>query len=784
MALAAAEILRFGDGADSPALKIFAPADDLSAIVRLLEADAKSFGEEPLQLIEGATYEYSLSGGSLRLEEERGADVVRPSRNPDTAHCGTIATGLSTGKLFLAVRDASGEKIGRAAVEVRSKKLDYRDDYRRMLADITDHCVDLLMDLRAPTGQNMEPEPGKSPETILQRFAFLRSLLDSRHFRDALQRVSSHPHSRWEAEEIIRDVRRPFRADAKTMRQFASAGRRVGLPEEHPLQGRMVSIPERVLGSRHIQTHDTPENRFVKFVLERFTAFIGAMAMKLGAMRATREAKGIATPESERKLNDEIGAMEGRLLHALDADVFRGVSNLDRIPLGSTVLQRKEGYREVYQAWLRFDMAARLVWAGGEDVYSAGQRNVAALYEYWVFFKLLEIVGELFVLDKPAASTLMEATADGFGLKLKSGEHLAFNAAHVAHGRRLRVQFSYNRSFGGDVGMGKAGSWTAKMRPDYTLSIWPDSMTSAEAERLELLVHVHFDAKYRIETVEKLFGDEAVDIDSEKREQSEGRYKRGDLLKMHAYRDAIRRTQGAYVLYPGDKTKSWEEYREILPGLGAFPLRPGKGDEALRKFIADVVLHVCDRASGRERQAYHTLVARERPPEYKVFARYPELSPPNSERHPHPAETHVLFGWVKDDRHLAWIKKRGLYNFRMDGQRGSLRLDPEVSAARYLLLHTSGAAAIPGLFRIVGDGPRVFSADALKKEAYPTDPSGEFYLVFEVESADEFDGVEWVLAKMPSRNRHRMSGWPFTISFDEVLSASSLAGVKDGSADG
>src|SRR5829696_8253469 len=31
------------------------------------------------------------------------------------------------------------------------------------------------------------------------------------------------------------------------------------------------------------------------------------------------------------------------------------------------------------------------------------------------------------------------------------------------------------------------------------------------------------------------------------------RSKREDLLKMHAYRDAIRRSAGAYVLYPGDQ---------------------------------------------------------------------------------------------------------------------------------------------------------------------------------------------------------------------------------------
>lgn len=35
------------------------------------------------------------------------------------------------------------------------------------------------------------------------------------------------------------------------------------------------------------------------------------------------------------------------------------------------------------------------------------------------------------------------------------------------------------------------------MQPDYTLSIWPAEYDKAEAEKCEVLVHVHFDAKYR-----------------------------------------------------------------------------------------------------------------------------------------------------------------------------------------------------------------------------------------------------------------------------------------------
>ena len=129
----------------------------------------------------------------------------------------------------------------------------------------------------------------------------------------------------------------------------------------------------------------------------------------------------------------------------------------------------------------------------------------------------------------------------------------------------LQVQLSYNRSFVGGGPRTGAGSWTTTMRPDCTLSLWPAEFSAADAEAQELMVHVHYDAKYRVETLHAMLGcetatsaaaarsPEAVHAapDDETQAQSEGAYKHADLLKMHAYRDAIRRTHGAYVLYPG-----------------------------------------------------------------------------------------------------------------------------------------------------------------------------------------------------------------------------------------
>jgi hypothetical protein len=774
-----ADALEFLDerGSSVARLELYPPANPANALVRLEDAEAREAGEEPVQLMEGLRYEYAFvctGAENFRLEEEFGKGAVEPSSNLRLAHCGSIVTGLNTGRLALVARDAAGEIVGRAALEVRSRKVTYRADYRRMLEDITEQSVALLMELRAPTAMRVAPEPGRTPDMLHQRFAFLRGLLGSRQFRDALHRIATHPHRRWEPEETLHDMRRGFKPDARTLRQLARAPRRVPLPPGgHPLTKIIPSMPERISLHRNAQTEDTPENRFVRFALQTFSGFLNRMRLKLEEIGSAADVR----------LQTEITALENQLEMALAADVFRSVSDPDILPLGSPVLQRKEGYREVYQAWLKFDMAARLVWHGGDDVYGAGQRDIATLYEYWVFFKLLDIVSTVFELEKPAAGELIEETADGFGLKLKTGEHLAFEGAFLGGARPLKVRFSYNRSFSQNAGRGLSGSWTERMRPDYTLSLWPADFDEREAEEQELMVHVHFDAKYRIENVEQLFGSDDIDLNAEKQDQREGRYKRADLLKMHAYRDAIRRTQGAYVLYPGDSSRQWRGYHEILPGLGAFPIKPGNGEQAVEKFIREIVAHACDRATARERQSYHTYQVQEAPAAYPVLRAFPERATASLSRHAPPAETFVLVGWSKNEAHLKWVVREKLYNLRMGTRAGSLRLEPEITAAQYLLLHGEGANALPGLLRITSKGPRVLSKDALKRRGYPGEPSGDFYLVFDVELATEFDGFSWDYAKLPDRPEGRKSAWPFAVALNAVLATAKenlLAGAGGG----
>jgi predicted component of viral defense system (DUF524 family) len=572
---------------------------------------AQDDGEGQVQLLEGVRYEYELSKPEFRLTlaqhytDTQG--IVLQSQVSGRSHCGVLNPGLATGRLPMVLYDASGTERGRADLEVRSRKLNYKADYQEMLEEITEHCVDLLQELKAPSLFNAEPDPGYDAATLAQRFAFVRGLLLSTGFDNALHRITTHPHQIWQHESHARSTARGFKPSGKVLRQLVQGNRRVAVPATHPLHTSLATLPEYVTVTRATPTQDTPENRFVKFALRSFHGFLDTMRSR------------VVDKSKDARLVQEINALCTKLDEALSSEVLRHVSEPNFLPLGSPTLQRREGYREVLQAWLNFAMAAKLVWHGGEQVFGAGQRDVATLYEYWVFFKLLGVVASVFKLEKPVNETLLEPTADGFGLKLKAGKSLALNGRSTQLGRVLEVQFSYNRSFRATQKPREAGSWTENLRPDYTLSLWPVGFTAEEAELQELMVHVHFDAKYRIDQVAALLSEEtdaavmdaealATVLDAEKQEESRGTYKRADLLKMHAYRDAIRRTQGAYVIYPGQvgEDKRLESFHEVLPGLGAFALRPGLGTSVLETFLRDVVSHVADRASSREQLSFHT----------------------------------------------------------------------------------------------------------------------------------------------------------------------------------
>lgn len=744
--------------------RIYAESND--SLFQISKTDALEYSESEWQIKEGRSYEYLLDDGYC-LEP---SDII--SRSKTNPSLGRISPNIYVGTMTLDIISCkTKEKCSQINLEVRSEKSNYRTDYRQMLEDITEHCTDLLMQHSSPVTQTFTIDYNKDPQTLYQRFSFLRSIIDSEEFDNSVHKILSSPVTQWTETEVNRDIRGIRKANSKTMRQIEGAQNRMQLPSAHPLTKIIPSVPQKITVNHKRESVDTPENRFIKYALQSFLSFCEELEQN---------------KKASLRLKNEATLVISKLDQYLGHSVFKEVSRPTTLPLNSPVLQKKEGYREILRTWLMFDLAAKLTWKGGEDVYSGGKRDVAVLYEYWLFFKLLDLLKEVFQVEPKSIDELIKPTVDGLGLQLKQGKSIAIAGIYETPTRQLNIEFSYNKTFSGNKEYPDGGSWSRNMRPDYTLSIWPNGISQDKAELEELIVHIHFDAKYKIEKLTEIFIPETnsdeekqKQLDDEKIEQRKGTFNRADILKMHSYRDAIRRTAGAYVLYPGTESKHKSGFHEILPGLGAFAISPSKtntGISDLKKFLYDVVDHFLNRASQREKMAYRTFEIHkdDKPNEVREFL--PEAYGLN--RHFFPDETFVLVGFSTETKRFNWYENNGKYVFRMDEYKGSLELTNEVVNARYLLLRKSGNETASDLYEIVSKGPKVFSKVQLEKMKYPlSEHPKDYYLVIDIKKTVELGNRNWKFKELErykeiqlNEKNHRIAaGIPFTLSLTQLM---------------
>lgn len=716
-------------------------------------ADAETNGEAPFQIKEGNFYHYKFSSPKYYFKTD---EIVE--QDPFNLYQGRISPNIYVGTLTIPLfRKDSIEPVGKVNLEVQSLKTSYREDYRFMLENITEHCTDLLMQVNSPVSQNFEPDFTKGSETLYQRFTFIKSVIDTDEFNEAIHKVITSPNTAWSRISEEADIRSIGRFKNHHVRQFLTRSQRTKIREGHNFSKKgITSLPIRIQSDLKTETVDTAENRFIKHALQSFLKLCNNI--KTSVKPGTRV---------EKEVTSTIEKLEQHLHHTF----FSEISRAQILKLNSPILQRKEGYREVLRSWLMFDLAAKLIWQGGDDVYAGGKRDVAILYEYWLFFTLIELLKEIFEISNKELEGLIKPTQDGLGLQLSQGKRQAISGIYNSGSRKLNMKFNYNRTFSGIKDHPKMGSWTKAMRPDYTLSIWPFNIEEEEAENEELIVHIHFDAKYKIDNLIQII-DLNQNPQEEKKEQIKGTYKNGDLLKMHAYKDAIRRTAGAYILYPGTDILERKGFHELLPGLGAFPIRPSRinnGLTDLKDFLNRVIDHFLNRASQRENLAYRVFdIHKDYPKNLKD--KIPEAYGPN--RNFIPDNTFILIAYYKT-QNLDWILKNGLINLRTGSDRGSLRLSPSETGAKYVLLHSKGETVTSKLFKVVEKGPRIFSKQELIKKGYPTTPSQDFYLVYKIDPIPEieFQSRNWNISKLKNYREGRAAALPFSATLTELMMA-------------
>ena len=136
---------------------------------------------------------------------------------------------------------------------------------------------------------------------------------------------------------------------------------------------------------------------------------------------------------------------------------------------------------------------------------------------------------------------------------------------------------------------GQRHSYSVPLIPDIALSI-PDGPNAG--------LHL-FDAKFPVQALTDVgLAADDQDADDEKAAERAGSFKRADIYKMHAYRDAIPDARSVWIRYPGGQFRFFGvpggagpgvrlvgSSPEGLPGefegVGAIPLAPVVGGEGV-----------------------------------------------------------------------------------------------------------------------------------------------------------------------------------------------------------
>jgi len=487
--------------------------------------------------------------------------------------------------------------VQQLAFEVIPEKMDYEEDYVALTEAIAQVCSELLLEYSGVTS-NLFTQSEESSKTVLEQFIFLRQFCYSQNLFSLFEAIKRNPDRVLEHEEELKAIGCGIPSKKFFTNPFSYSR---GLQKIEHSDGTCFFSLQKVSVTKKYDSIDTPANRFIKYALEKFDAICTELICALGSSSDTKQAECLS---------------EAKAIHHMLGDIFNdgffdGIGMLDIMPQNNQVLQKREGYSQIFLAYSMIDLALRLDWRGQDEIFDGESKDVALLYEYWLFFELFKIIESIDGCKKIALDEddFLTITDGGITISLQEGKRS--RQSFVIERIHTKINLYYNRTFSQTEFKTTMyeGSYSRPFRPDYTIAIFPASYCKGygngelEAVKNGAVSYIHFDAKYRVTELTSLIGKKANAIDDEdiledKTDAILNTYKRGDLLKMHTYNDAIRRTIGSFVLYPGKcdsadtKGVSFKLYDEILPGVGAFAIRPSideYGENELRKFITSLL---------------------------------------------------------------------------------------------------------------------------------------------------------------------------------------------------
>ena len=483
---------------------------------------------------------------------------------------GTLNFRSYVGKSFLDVRKNNINSI-KIPIEVRSKKIDYFNQYSAMIADLSQHSLSLIFEVNSPLYQEFELD-SRQKETYYEDFMFLEYLFREDNLPSIFEYLSKNLHSQLKNHTETVPISFASNVNQNTLKNILSRPNNLvevnsDLEIVQKLKG---FIPMEIEQTKHEDIIDIPENRFFKYFLELIRDLI----------------EKLLENSKEGYINDKLLSFREEVEYYLSNKFFNHISTMEYVPFNSQILQKKEGYREIFQYFLMLEFTFRLSWNEVNNQFKGFEKKLSELYEYWCYFKMLKVLNDLSI-KKISFEDVFKINKDNWSISIKKGIGSRKKFKLLINDHKIDVELFYNLRFSDNP---KYRSYSLAFKPDYTLRIKIGDEFN----------YIHFDAKYRseleiVDFYEKIGSDNQLEEEIDERDELEEKeyvFKDGDIYKMHTYKDSILMTEGSYVLYPGNKTKQFFESDMIIPSVGAFSLTPGNEDfeeNNLEIFIKEVI---------------------------------------------------------------------------------------------------------------------------------------------------------------------------------------------------
>lgn len=542
---------------DALILKCWSQSGELLGELELADRGAKPTilavdGANDISISESASYALLFRPASA-LAVQFAAPIVNERVGSVSGLFGSLGSHIGLGAVSLGFDDADGRALWRRTVRIRPSKFKDAIEFETMVDEVCAWKTALALDVKAQSSAPWSLVKLGSERPPEEELAILRAAVDREDLIEGLAYVARNAQSRLERDETPTRLGEGAIDPSRFAFHLAQGGRRSAVPVGHPVRSVAASLPTDAPSVRRIESHDTPANRFAKFVTRSFRDRLE---------RALRS--GIA---ADAPIAIWARSTVARLDSILAGVPFSRAGLLVRIDLGDATLQRRHGYRSVLRAYLAARAGLAIRWPEMSEIVFAETRDVPQLYELWCLIRVRCAIEAEFGVEL----SMDHLRNVGGTVAVRRGSVATANAPVTIGDRDFRLRLWYNRTYSPSSVIEHSlfaehattsETWSKPMKPDFSIEVTPVDVGGHASAWPRF---VHLDAKYRLKTLPTT-RDDVVLLQT---------YAADDIDKMHAYLAGISRSEGAHILYPGDRTKFFRR-ADASGSVGAFAAAPGR----------------------------------------------------------------------------------------------------------------------------------------------------------------------------------------------------------------